>query len=248
MDSSAVIGENGRVHSKFLAAVFGYMFIGLLITAAMGFAYAFLMKGLYYDAETGLWTDQGFLVIMVSGIVAWIAAFIDSIVMSIVSYKTGKAPWVGYIIYALCVGVGFSLILLAGVDFGTIGEAFGITAASFGIMFLIGYFSKADLSPLAFVALALLFGIVICSLFFGIWYLIQPDYGQYILFDYGISIAIVVVTMLITAWDANNMAKSVEKGGANQNLALYCAFNMYSDFIVIFVRILYILLIAKNRN
>jgi FtsH-binding integral membrane protein len=44
------------------------------------------------------------------------------------------------------------------------------------------------------------------------------------------------------------MAKSVEKGGANQNLALYCAFNMYSDFIVIFVRILYILLIAKNRN
>jgi hypothetical protein len=26
--------------------------------------------------------------------------------------ETGKAPWVGYIIYALCVGVGFSLILL----------------------------------------------------------------------------------------------------------------------------------------
>ena len=38
MDNSAIFTENKKVSTKFLAVVFGYMFIGLGITALIGFA------------------------------------------------------------------------------------------------------------------------------------------------------------------------------------------------------------------
>ena len=37
-------------------------------------------------------------------------------------------------------------------------------------------------------------------------------------------------------------------GQMNDNLALYCAFTMYSDFIVIFIRVLYVLALTKSND
>jgi FtsH-binding integral membrane protein len=249
MEKTQIFDQDRRVTSKFLAVVFGYMFLGLLLTAVTGFLFALFMARAFYDAGTNYLTDQGVVVLVATLIGAAIGSWIDTIVMAIVSAKTGKAPWVGYIIYALLFGVIIgSFLLIPGMDFATMGEAFGITALAFFAMFLVGYFSKVNLNPLAFVGISLLIGVILASLFFGIWYLIVPSDGAMILFDFVVSIIVVVATMLITAWDANNMAKIVEKGAANQNIALYCAFSLYTDFITILIRIIYILLIAKNRN
>jgi FtsH-binding integral membrane protein len=51
--------------------------------------------------------------------------------MPFLSSRTGKAPWFGYILYALCMGLSLSVILLVGIPFDLIGEAFGITALVF---------------------------------------------------------------------------------------------------------------------
>lgn len=249
MESSKILTENKKASTKFLAVVFGYMFIGLAITALVGLGFALFMASRYTDAATGYLSEEGTTIVAISGIVAMIVAYIDSFVILFASLRSGKAPWVGYIIYALCVGVGFSLILLVpGVSLEIVAEAFGITAACFGVMFLIGYFSPVNLSPLAFIAIALLIGLLLASLVFGIWYLAVPDSGAAIAFDYWTTVIIIIITMLITGWDANNMSRWVERGATNQNIALYCAFNLYSDFIGLFIRILYFLLLAKNRN
>jgi FtsH-binding integral membrane protein len=248
MDSSQILTENKKASSKFLAVVFGYMFIGLAITALVGFAFSWFMASRYGDGA-GYLTDAGVTIVAITGIVAMIVAFIDSFVILFTSLRSGKAPWVGYLIYALCVGFGFSLILLVpGMELNVVGEAFGITAGCFGIMFLIGYFSPVDLSPLAFVAIALLIGLFLSSLIFGICWLAIPSAQAYLAYDYWTTVIIIIITMLITGWDANNMSRWVEKGATNQNIALYCAFNLYSDFISLFIRILYFLLLAKNRS
>lgn len=233
-----------KLTSKFLAAVFGYLFIGLFITAAvsLGFSYFVALR----FSENGILTTTGSNIVVISGIVAVLVSYLITFINNIYSMKTGKAPWVGFLLYAVCMGVTFSLILLAGVDFGTIGEALGLTALAFGVVFLIGYFTKSDLSPLLFVALALLICIAFASIFWFVFYLINP--AAFTWFDVGISVAIIVFCLLIVGFEANKMGKIVERGQGNNNLALYCAFSLYTDFIALFMRILYLVSASKKRK
>jgi FtsH-binding integral membrane protein len=254
MDSSMIFTENKKVSTKFLAVVFGYMFLGLFLTAVTGFVFSWAIVKAFGTNVNGVLTlnEQGFSVVLVSCISAFVVALIDSFAMSIFSLKTGRAPWAGYIVYALCLGIGFSVILLANVDFGTVGEAFGITAGIFLVLFLIGYFSPVNLSPLAFVGIGLLVGLFLVGSVFGIWALAVTLSGgtlpSYYLFDLVSSVVIVIIAMLFTAYDANRMGEIAEKGMATQNVALFCAFDLYGDFVMLFIRILYLLLAAKSRN
>lgn len=256
MEMSSILTASKKVSTRFLAVVFGYMFLGLLITAgtALGFAAFVVLNPAFVDA-TGAFTDVGATVVLSVGILSIVAAWIDSIVINILSVRSGKAPWVGFVLYAIFLGFALSLVLFAGVDFYTMGEAFGLTALCFGIMFLIGYFSPVDLTPFAFVALALFIGLALVGIFFFVDYLVLLGSGQWdaaeqtiFLYDLIASIVIIVISMLVTGWDANRMNKMVEKGMTNQNIALFCAFNLYCDFITLFINILYVLLIAKNRR
>lgn len=233
-----------KLTSKFLAAVFGYMFIGLLITAVVSLGFSYFVAARY--SENGLLNVTGQYIVTIGGAVAIILSYVITFVNNIYSMKTGKAPWVGFLLYAVCMGVCFSLVLLSGVDFGTIGEALGLTALSFGVVFLIGYFAKTDLSPLLLVALALLICIVFASAFWFVFYLINP--AAFSWFNVGISVAIIIFCLLIVGFEANRMGKIVERGQGNNNLALYCAFSLYTDFIALFIRILALVSSSKKRN
>lgn len=234
-----------KLTSKFLGITFGYMFIGLFITAAVCFGYSYFIAS-YFGMGEGYISPDGTLVLSISTAVAFIASYIITFVNGIYSAKTGKAPWVGFILYAMCMGVAFSVILLAGIDFETIGEALAITALSFGVMFIIGYFAKSDLSPLVFALLALLICIALAMAFYGILYLINPNLVT--LLDIGIGIAIMLFCLISVTVEANRIGAMVEQGQGNNNLALYCAFNLYTNFITLFVRILAIVLASKKRK
>ena len=54
--------------------------------------------------------------------------------------------------------------------------------------------------------------------------------------------------MLFVAFDVNRMVAIAQKGMATTNTALYCAFQLYGDFIVLFIRILYLLLATQSRK
>jgi FtsH-binding integral membrane protein len=59
----------------------------------------------------------------------------------------------------------------------------------------------------------------------------------------------VVAVMLIVGWDANRMQREITNGGyVTSSTALYYAYVFYTDFIAIFIRILYLLALAKNNN
>ena len=54
--------------------------------------------------------------------------------------------------------------------------------------------------------------------------------------------------IVIAAIDTFNIKRILSNGENSSNLTLYCAFMMYSDFISIFIRVLYILLLTTRRD
>ncbi len=229
--------------SNFLAKVFGYMFIGLLITAVVAFGWNFVLQKICFDAN-GQLTDNGATIVLTTGVISIVGMLVISFLISILSIFRQKAPWVGFILYAICVGLALTILLFTGISVAVFAEAFGITALAFGSMFLIGYFTKTKINWFAFIAMGLGIAILLTSLVWGIYFLVSRQNS--ILLDWGISLAIIAFEMIIVAADAYNINKIATRGEKSTNLALFCAFNMYCDFIVIFIRI--VALLARNKD
>ena len=243
MSSSTMNGvevTDRRGTLKFLSVVFGYMFIALAITAATTFGFAFWFANLIVSNA-----DNAAGIIITTMIVSGIAMLITSVVMSLTMFKQMKGAWVPFLLYAAIMGVFMSTFVMW-IDAYTIGTAFGVTALVFLVMFCIGYFTKVSLSPLAFIALGLLWTVILVSIPFGIIYLVSPTAA--LLMNYGISLICAIAMMLIVGWDANRMSRDIQNGYVTKNLALYYASEFYSDFIMIFIHLLYLLAMAKSNN
>lgn len=240
-DSSLAFSQDtGKVKTKFLALIFLYLALGVFVTLGVGLLYSYI---LWSSFEAG--SNEMAIAYMATFAISGIGIFMMMIINSIYISKTNKAPWVGFLIFAVLYGLLFSGVLLTGViTFYTLMEALGITTGLFLIMFLLGYFSKINWNPIAFIALTMLIGVLLVSMFFGIWYLISPS--TFMLLDFIISIIFIIAVTLIVGVDANRAAKIAASGMANNNLALFMAYNFYVDFIGIFLRVL--LLLASSRN
>lgn len=240
-DSSLAFSqETGKVKTKFLALIFLYLALGVFVTLGVGLLYSYI---LWSSFEAG--SNEMAIAYIATFAISGIGIFVMMIINSVYISKTNKAPWVGFLIFAVLYGLLFSGVLLTGViTFYTLMEALGITTGLFLIMFLLGYFSKINWNPIAFIALTMLIGVLLVSMFFGIWYLISPS--TFMLLDFIISIIFIIAVTLIVGVDANRAAKIAATGMANNNLALFMAYNFYVDFIGIFLRVL--LLLASSRN
>lgn len=240
-DSSLAFSQDtGKVKTKFLALIFLYLALGVFVTLGVGLLYSYI---LWSSFEAG--SNEMAIAYMATFAISGIGIFVMMIINSVYISKTNKAPWVGFLIFAVLYGLLFSGVLLTGlITFYTLMEALGITTGLFLIMFLLGYFSKINWNPIAFIALTMLIGVLLVSMFFGIWYLISPS--TFMLLDFIISIIFIIAVTLIVGVDANRAAKIAASGMANNNLALFMAYNFYVDFIGIFLRVL--LLLASSRN
>ena len=147
-------------------------------------------------------------------------------------------------------GVFLSSFLILGIDFQTIGEAFLLTSTSFFAMFLIGYFAKGGkgMRILAMVTSLLATMILIFALFWLIKILVTGNTIGYYRYDMIISGAILLLSVIVVAFDAYNIKRILEKADGMKNVALYCAFTMYSDYIIIFLRVLYVLLLVAGKR
>ncbi len=243
--------SDGRVSSRFYGAVFGYMFIGLLITAAVSLGWSFFIASQFTTVDSDGYvnfSNTGFMLTIGACIVSMIGCYVTSIINNVYAVKTGKAPWVGFILYAVFIGFAFSTFILTGIDFATMGEAFALTAISFGAMFLIAYFSKGNLSWLALIGFGLLASVSMMALFWWIMYMVAPMSTFNLYWGILISAIVLVASLLITAYDCWKMKQIIATGNDNRNLALFCAFDLYSDFLMIFIRILYLLVIANGSR
>lgn len=240
--------------SKFLTAVFKYIFLFLGITAVVCAAVGFIFTQLFpidsiinsvgtegYDPTqiTNFWVYAGLL------IGSGIFLFILMIWIMVVSFKGRGNLFVPFTLYAIAMGVVLSACTMF-TPIETIAISLGITVLVFGLMFVIGYFTKVNTSILWMIVIGIFIGALLISLFNIIWMIFFPDTFKNVYWL--VSFAIFGAMMLVTIIDVANMRKIAERGEGSRNVALFCAFNLYVDFIYMFIRILAIVARFSGRK
>ncbi len=246
---------------KFIGRTMLYVGAGLLLTFFIMFAIGITMKLIVGDAliafeEFGdidaLMADpvkSGALVaygIMLA--VSAITMLVIMIVINITMFAKGKVHLVPYLIYASTMGVFLSSFALV-MPFWEIAAAIGITSLVFGAMALVGFLGGDKIKWFGVVGIGLLFGSILIGLAaIPIFIFIPQIYGSsaYAIYYLIMSFVTLVAMILITAYDFWRVKKIASKGTACNDLALYCAFNLYVDFIYILIRILSILARSKK--
>ena len=218
-----------------LSKVFLYMFIGLAITAAVAFGVGYLVASNF--TEDSISTSNIYLGLLIGSAIAMI---ILMLIINFITLRGKHSIIVPGILYTIAVGVLLSMFTIF-IDWRILGAAFGITSGVFLLMTLISFVSRGSMSGLAVAAMGLIMGSLILAL-------VNFFIGSSTLY-WIVSFAIFAAIMFIAMYDIYNVKNICQRGEMNNNIALYCAFVMYVDFINIFIRIVYFLaLIAGKKN
>ncbi len=213
----ATQAEAARV-AGFLQKVYGWMFVGLAITALVSYLVAASPAMVQTLASNRLL----FWVVLLAplGFVWFISARVD---------RLSPATAAGlFSIYAALNGVTFSFILLAYTG-ASIANTFLTTSAMFGALALYGTVTKRSLAGVGQFAFMGLIGVIIASVVGIFW---RNDMFQFIL-----SVCGVVVFTALTAWDAQKlkaMALALPEGKLG-SYAVVGALSLYLDFINLFL-------------
>ena len=138
--------------SKFLGAVFLYMFIALAITALVATGMGALIQYLINKGNAA-----GEEAVAITFIVAFVLYIPTLIWVQFSCLRNGKSMIPGYVVYSIIMGVLISSFTVV-IPFYELAITFGITCLAFGLMTLIGWFSKRDVSKLAIIGSGILIG------------------------------------------------------------------------------------------
>jgi len=208
----------GERVTAFLRSVYGWMCVGLAITAAVAYGVASspaVLNLLFANqfVMLGLFVVQLGLVFVLSARVQQMAP--------------GTAAGL-FVLYSALTGVTISLILLAYTGQSVV-TTFVVTAGMFGALALYGTTTSRSLAGLGQFAFMGLIGIVLAGLVGMFW---KSEALQFL-----ISVVGVIVFTALTAWDAQRlrqMALSLP-GGQTTSYAVVGALSLYLDFINLFL-------------
>ena len=229
--------------NAYIVKVFGWMFAGLLITAVTTMGIVYGISTSYAFAQMMDSLLNMFLVIFIAKVLAigWLSARVTQ--MNPVTAK------LIYITYAVVNGLTFGLVaVLFAAQVGgiyTLGMAFGITAASFGIMAVYGLTTRKDLTAFSSLFRMGLIGLIIAS--------VANMFLGNSMMDFIICVVGLFIFLGLTARDTNmikhQFAQVALKEGSNSpvasNLAIMGALMLYLNFINMFMFILRLL--GRNR-
>lgn len=202
----------------------------------------FVAAGLLVSTLFALLTGRYLLVILATlgnfGVFALFLPIILELVVAIyfsrrlMTMKKSTA-YLCYFIYSALTGMSFSYILLA-YNVGDVALAFGSTTLLFVCMSIIGFTTKIDLSKYSNYLFFGLFGIIIASLI--------NMFVRSSSFDLLISYAAVIIFLVLIAFDMQKLRYLYNEGLADselyEKLLIYGSFQLYLDFINIFIRLL----------
>ena len=138
-----------------------------------------------------------------------------------------------FILYSVINGALFSSIFLI-YTASSIATVFFITAGTFGVMALIGYTTKTDLTSIGKYLFMALIGLIIATL---VYLFIKSEGFTYILSYIG-----VLIFVGLTAYDSQKIKQMLlqapDAGEGAQKLALLAALTLYLDFINLFIYLL----------
>lgn len=217
LDSSSIPGLK-----KYAVKTFAWMTLGLLVTTVVAFA-IYSSNLVYYLFESGFIP----LILLVAQLGVAIALAARLMKMSVAGTKFL------FLIYSALTGITFSVLGLVYLP-GTLAAAFLITTVYFGSLTVIGYTTKMNLLRFGPILFAGLLSLIIVEIIFM---LMGADTS---------TMAFSVVGLLIftglTAYDVQRLKAlylSYEGDIEMQNrLSIYSAFQLYLDFINIFLYVL----------
>lgn len=207
--------------TAFLSKVYGWMFLGLLVTAgvAMGVASSPLLIQTIFGNRLLFWI----LILGQLGLVLYLSVRVD---------RLAPATAAGlFLLYSAMVGVTTSVIFVIYTG-ASIVSAFVITSGMFGAMAVFGTFTKKSLAGVGQFMFMGLIGLVIASVV-NIFFLSD-------MLSFVISVVGVIVFTGLTAWDAQRlkeMAVALPEGKLG-SYAVVGALSLYLDFINLFFFIL----------
>jgi FtsH-binding integral membrane protein len=215
--------DSSAVSRSFVANVFSYMTLALVITgvAAYWFAASGNMLALLQGSSLLLWG----IMLAPIGMV---------LIMSFAFNRLSFSALMGlFLAYSLVNGISLSVIFLV-YSSAAISKVFFITAGLFATMAVVGYTTKTDLTKLGSILMMAVLGIVIAS--------VVNYFMESAAFDYLISCVGVLVFTGLVAYDTQKVKRigaGVEYGTATAGkLALMGALSLYLDFINLFLFLL----------
>lgn len=215
------------VENKLYGKTFFWMFLGLLGSALIA----------WYTYSSGLFLD------IILGDSFGILLIVELAVVLLFSFLFRKLPptvvAILYFVYAAVNGVTLSVIFVV-FELSSIITLFLASAVIFGILALIGYKTNKDLSSWqTYLSIFLIVGLVlsIVNLF------ILKSSTLDLILDW----IILLIFFGVTIYDINKIkALQMEPNINQEKVHIYCAMQLYLDFINIFLRILSIF--GKRRN
>jgi FtsH-binding integral membrane protein len=219
------VGTTGVVDAErtFIASVYRWMAVGLLVTAGVAFLIASTPE-LLELVVLNRWVFYG-LMIAEFGLVIALSAMLPRL--------SGAAAGGLFLLYSALNGATLSVILLVYTG-NSVALAFGITASTFAAMSVYGTVTRRDLTGWSSFLMMGLFGVVIASL---VNLFLQSSAMQFVL-----SCAAVVVFTGLTASDTQKLRVYARQGGTTAAGApVGGALMLYLDFINLFLAVLQLL-------
>jgi len=207
--------------TTFLRAVYGWMFVGLAITAFV----AYTIAG--SPALIGALVSNHFLFLGLFvaqlGVVFFLSARVDRL-------APGTATLL-FVIYSALTGVTLSVILLAYTG-ASVATTFVVTAGMFGALALYGTTTARSLAGMGQFVFMGLIGLVLASVVGMFW--------KNAALEFLISVVGVIVFTGLTAWDAQRLRQMATSLAPNQlgSYAILGALSLYLNFINLFLFLL----------
>ncbi len=217
---------------KGIAAVFAWMFVGMILTTVASLSFAFVPELL----KTMLVIDESTGQIIGKSMLGHLVTFAPLILLIVIGAASSRMSFKGlaalFIAFTVLFGTSISFIFFI-YNIGTIVNVFLSTCALFGVMAAMGYFTKTDLTKMGNLLGVAVIGIFIASL---INLFMKSDQMGYI-----ISVIAVVIFTGLTAYDMQkikNMMVAYDGSDDFKKVTLFGALSLYLDFVNLFLSLL----------
>ena len=198
--------------------VFLWLCIGLMITFGTGYAIQYnepLLNNIF-----SVW----------SYIIIWIAEIVIAIVLSIRIHKMSPTTAkVLYLLYTALTGLTFATIFIA-YNIESIIIVFGITSLIMLVFGILGYKTNIDLTKISTFLIIGLIGIILAS--------VISLFVESVALNLGIIIVSIIIFVGYIAYDIQMIKRRAYGIQDEDSLAVYGAFQLYLDFINIFIDLL----------
>ncbi len=222
--------EKQAAARQFFAKVYGFMFFALIVSGAIAYQYG---TQEFYDQYFVTSTPKGDQPNMLYFIVLFAPIGVALLFQTMINRLSFPLLFGLFSLYSILIGFAISSIFLR-YSMGSIASTFGITAVTFGVMAIMGFITKVDLTKMGSILYMVFIGMFVASL---INFFLKSDGFQYL-----ISILGVIVFTGLTAYHMQQLKKFAhdsEISAENKNkLALLGGFTLYVLFINLFLSLL----------